>query len=324
MENSVSSSITDHIKQYWWLNQGKALPYGLGCAYFSHPGPEGHAADLRSLNYSYESGCRYYDSAPAYRDSELRVGEFIETIDRKSIFLATKIERKPPEQDVSTWMRESLARSQDRLRVDTFELIQLHDQDFIGLLEGGHEDEIVAIVQEWKDAGIIKYFGLGMRQFDQLSRGLDCDYIQSILPYSDYTPIEPIAGPIIEKAHRMDKAVINGTPLGGFLTGKDPMEREKVHPTVIEKQAKAKLAYDYCQGTGISTLEAAIRFPMLDPRVTITLTGSSTLSHLISNIDAMHKEIPDEFWRGWEKAVGVDFSPFPYFAAKGWGEGRSA
>ena len=75
----------------------------------------------RVLETLLEHGVNHIDTAAGYGDSELRVGGWMDE-HRKRFFLATKTHERD-----AAGARESLLRSLDRLRVDSVDLIQLHN-----------------------------------------------------------------------------------------------------------------------------------------------------------------------------------------------------
>lgn len=102
-----------------------------------------------------ERGCTYFDVAPAYGNSEERMGPALETY-RKNIFLSCKTKKRD-----AAGCKQELDRSLQRLRTDHFDLYQLHvivdpvkDVDAV-LMKGGAMETIL----EAKKAGVIRHIG---------------------------------------------------------------------------------------------------------------------------------------------------------------------
>lgn len=124
------------------------------------------AAKVLELLYAY--GINHIDTAPGYGDAELRVGEWMEH-HRSDFFLATKI-------DVSTYdqAKTQLERSLNRLRVDSVDLLQLHNltdetkREFV-MAEGGALDYLI----EAKAKGLTRFIGITGHGFQAPQRHLE-------------------------------------------------------------------------------------------------------------------------------------------------------
>ncbi|MDE0885969.1 MAG: aldo/keto reductase [Myxococcota bacterium] len=140
------------------------------------------------LNY----GVNHIDTAAGYGDSELRVGEWMAE-HRKHFFLATKTHKRD-----AAGARESLHQSLERLRVDSVDLIQLHnlvgeDAWAKALGPGGALEALI----EARDEGLVRFIGVtghgmaapamhrrSLGRFDFNSVLLPCNY--SMLAQPEY------------------------------------------------------------------------------------------------------------------------------------------
>ena len=100
-------------------------------------------------------GVNHIDVAPSYADAELRLGPWLEA-HREQFFLGCKTQLRGREE-----AREELHRSLERLRVESFDLFQLHAVTTMEELEdcfapGG---SLEAIVQA-RDEGLTRYLGI--------------------------------------------------------------------------------------------------------------------------------------------------------------------
>jgi len=100
-------------------------------------------------------GINHIDVAPSYADAELRLGPWLET-HRDRFFLGCKTQLRDKGE-----AREELHRSLERLRVDRFDLYQLHAAATMEDLEecfapGGSLEAIV----EARDEGLTQYLGI--------------------------------------------------------------------------------------------------------------------------------------------------------------------
>jgi aryl-alcohol dehydrogenase-like predicted oxidoreductase len=106
-----------------------------------------------SIRFALESGINHFDTSDDYGDSEVHLGRWMERI-RDSIFLATKTTERS-----RSGAAETIRRSLERLRVDRFDLIQLHavcDRDDLDAVTaaGGALEAVIAARDEGLAGGI--------------------------------------------------------------------------------------------------------------------------------------------------------------------------
>jgi len=124
------------------------------------------------LHDAYERGVNYFDVAPAYGDSEVKMGIALEGIQREGYLLACKTKMRDKK-----GAREELERSLKRLKTDYFDVYQLHclkrtEEVEEALAPGGAMETIL----EAKKEGKIRHIGFSahttksalaaMRQFE--------------------------------------------------------------------------------------------------------------------------------------------------------------
>ncbi len=109
----------------------------------------------RALDLLLEYGIDHIDTAAAYGDSELRVGEWMAR-HRGDFFLATKTRERG-----YAAAREGIRRSLDRLRTDRIDLLQLHalfHPDEWDLALG--EDGALRAAVEAREEGLVRFIGI--------------------------------------------------------------------------------------------------------------------------------------------------------------------
>ena len=137
----------------------------------------------RTLDVLLEHGVNHIDVAAGYGDAELRIATWLRR-NPGTFFVATKTGKRTYRE-----AREEIRRSLDRLGVDHFDLIQLHNLvDVIewefALREGGALEAAV----EARDEGLVRFIGVtghGLTVARMHRRSLDCFAFDSVLaPYS--------------------------------------------------------------------------------------------------------------------------------------------
>ncbi len=124
-------------------------------------------------------GVNHIDVAPSYHEAELRLGPWLER-HRDDFFVGCKTQLRDRRE-----AREELHRSLERLRIDTFDLFQLHAVTTMDELEqcfapGGSQEAIVDARRE----GLTRYIGItshGMEAPAVLMEALDRFDMDSIL-----------------------------------------------------------------------------------------------------------------------------------------------
>lgn len=132
-----------------------------------------------ALELAFAHGINHIDTAASYRDSEMRLGSWIQR-HGKAFFLGTKTEDR-----TAAKARESLHRSLERLRVDAVDLLQFHNlvdpQEWETALGPGGALEAAV---EARQQGLVRHIGVtghGLTVAAMHSRSLDRFPFDSVL-----------------------------------------------------------------------------------------------------------------------------------------------
>lgn len=297
----------EEIRPFLPMVAGDRLALGMGCATIGGRADEALLETYRrTLEDAYAAGLRYFDSSPLYGGSEFRLGEFLRGVPRASYFLATKslLPDAFTPQEAAVHVRQSLRNSRERLGVDMIDLFQIHDVQTLDqvLLPGGVLEALLAA----RAAGEIRYIGLATRRHDLLETAVRHGDFDTILTYMDYTPINTTASEVIRLATEKRVGVINGSPLSfGLLTGDDPRKREYPSGEWDVWQERAVRLYDLCQARNLSVLNLALRFPLQNPNIAITLTGPGAPEELRATLTAAATPVPSSLWQEIHATLGM-------------------
>ena len=147
-----------------------------------------------------EHGINHIDVAPSYGTAEKRLGSWVRE-HRDNFFLACKTQKRTKKE-----ARRELDSSLKRLKVEYFDLYQLHALDSLGELdtalgEGGAMEAIL----EAKEEGLVKYIGItshvpptiieAVNRFDFDTILFPLNYILKChaIPQNDYEPLLKLA-----------------------------------------------------------------------------------------------------------------------------------
>ncbi len=303
---AVEKDIQDRIRAHGLNLDGRRLPYGFGAAWLRTPDK------VAVLEAAYTKGFRYFDTSRDYGESERIVGRFLKQVPRGSLFLATKshifeaavIDSTDPavsQRSVAQWILKSFEESLERLGTDYVDLYQIHDVDSLA-----HLDLALEELKRLQAEGQIRWIGLATRDLGLLEQGLDRGAFDTILTYSDFTPLRQTAASVLRRAAKTSCGRINASPLGGWglMRGVDPRTLRFPRATGEKFAREMELAasfYDLCQAIGASPLTFALQFPIMNSDIDITLTGPETLEQLTGTLNNLTQPIDPLRWRAWDR-----------------------
>jgi aryl-alcohol dehydrogenase-like predicted oxidoreductase len=254
---------------------GEKLPViGIGTDAFSREFSDDITAELKRMT---ELGGTVIDTAAAYGDSEEIIGQALATLGtRDKLFIATKL--------VGSGGADSLARSQQRLRSQRIDLLQIHNLNGVA--------ELLPVMQQWKTAGKIRYIGVTTSRGSQhaeligVMRSHPLDFIQV-----DYSLANREAADVVlPLALERKMAVLINLPFGR---------------SSLFQQAAGRQLPPWAADIDVTSWgQYFLKYVVSHPAVTCAIPGSTKLSHLIDNQGAGRGRLPDaamrrrmeEFW----------------------------
>jgi aryl-alcohol dehydrogenase-like predicted oxidoreductase len=118
-------------------------------------GGGGREANL--YRYAYDHGINYFDTAEGYAngDNERKIGEALQHMDRKKVFITTKLQLK--EEDTKQTILDRFGKCQERLRTDYVDALYMHSAPTVAILdnEGFH-----AATKQLKADGRLRFVGV--------------------------------------------------------------------------------------------------------------------------------------------------------------------
>jgi aryl-alcohol dehydrogenase-like predicted oxidoreductase len=218
-------------------------------------------------------GGEVIDTAPLYGRAEEVIGDLVAGLhNRDQLFLATKVMTQDAKAGAAS-MEESMR----RLKTSHIDLMQVHN--LIGV------EAMVPVLQEWKKAGRIGYYGITTSspgQHGQLMdymRRLPLDFIQV-----DYSLANRgAADEVLPLAQQKGIAVIANSPFGGRRAAAS-----------VFGQVAGKPLPDWASSIQVTSWsQLFLKFVVSHPAVTCTVPGTTTVGHLQDNMAAAHGTLPD-------------------------------
>jgi aryl-alcohol dehydrogenase-like predicted oxidoreductase len=213
------------------------------------------------------------DTAPLYGHAEQVIGDLVAGLhNRERLFLATKV-MTPDAKAAADSMEESLR----RLKTPHIDLMQVHN--LIGV------ETTIPVLQEWKKAGRIGYYGITTsspgqhgRMMDYMQR-LPMDFIQVDYSLANRAAAQEVLPLAVQKGI----AVIANSPFGGRRAAASVFGQVAGKP--LPDRASA------IQVTSWSQL--FLKYVVSHPAITCTVPGTTTAGHLQDNMAAAHGTLPD-------------------------------
>ncbi|MFF1356609.1 aldo/keto reductase [Streptomyces sp. NPDC058297] len=301
----------------------------LGNMFRSIPDEEAAA----TVEAAWDQGIRYFDTAPFYGAglSELRLGEVLAGRPRDEYVLSTKVGRvildeleDPADRDlgekgglfehgrankmVDLYTADATLRSIEdslkRLRTDRLDIVWVHDvaQDF-------HGDDWLAVyetartgafrvLQNLRDEGVIKAWGLGVNRVEPIELTLDLDEPKpdAFLLAGRYTLLDHNRSlqRLLPAATEQNVDMVVGGPYSsGILAGGQHFEYQKAPADIIAKVERIK---ELAAAHGVSIKAAALQFALAHPASAAVVPGATRPSRIAEDIAALDENVPAAFW----------------------------
>ncbi|MFD0118815.1 aldo/keto reductase [Streptomyces sp. NPDC058320] len=301
----------------------------LGNMFRSIPDEEAAA----TVEAAWDQGIRYFDTAPFYGAglSELRLGEVLAERPRDEYVLSTKVGRvildeleDPADRDlgekgglfehgrankmVDLYTADATLRSIEdslkRLKTDRLDIVWVHDvaQDF-------HGDDWLAVyetartgafrvLQNLRDEGVIKAWGLGVNRVEPIELTLDLDEPKpdAFLLAGRYTLLDHNRSlqRLLPAATEQNVDMVVGGPYSsGILAGGQHFEYQKAPADIIAKVERIKAL---AAGHGVSIKAAALQFALAHPATAAVVPGATRPSRIAEDVAALQENVPAAFW----------------------------
>ncbi|MFE4846978.1 aldo/keto reductase [Streptomyces sp. NPDC056690] len=198
----------------------------------------------------------------------------------------------------------SIEDSLKRLKTDRLDIVWVHDvaQDF-------HGDDWLAVyetartgafrvLQNLRDEGVIKAWGLGVNRVEPIELTLDLDEPKpdAFLLAGRYTLLDHNRSlqRLLPAAAAQDVDMVVGGPYSsGILAGGRHFEYQKAPADIIAKVERIKAL---AAGHGVSIKAAALQFALAHPATAAVVPGATRPSRIAEDVAALNENVPAAFW----------------------------
>ena len=163
---------------------------------------------VKLLRRAYEGGMRFFDTARAYSDSEVKVGEAFDGM-REKVFIATKTGAKTPQE-----VRAQVETSLKNLRTDYIDIYQFHCAD--QCYRPGDGTGMYECMEELKKEGKIRHIGITAHKLYIAEEAVESGLYETLqYPFSYLSSEKEIA--LVKKCKEANMGFIAMKGLAGGL-----------------------------------------------------------------------------------------------------------
>jgi D-threo-aldose 1-dehydrogenase len=282
--------------------------------------PVDDAAAAATLEAAWDSGIRYFDTAPHYGigHSERRFGQFLKQQPRDAFTLSTKVGRLLVEQDPAgrtdeafqvpathrrVWdfsrdgVRRSLEQSLVRMGLGRVDVLYLHDagDHFQAALADGYP-----ALADLRAEGLVGAIGAGMENtalLTTLVRETDVEVLMLPGRYTllDQSAVDELLPACQERGVSViAAAVFHSGVLAESRPGAGAMFGYQTAPAAVLDRAN-RIA-EVCAAHGVTLPQAAMAFPLTHPAVAGVVLGMRSAAEVRQNVNSFTAAVPARLW----------------------------
>lgn len=289
---------------------------------------------LAVLNAAWDSGIRYFDTAPHYGLglSERRLGAFLQTKPRDEYVLSTKVGRllRPnpdhdggldtandfhvPDDLQRVWdfsadgIRASLDESRDRLGIERIDLVYLHDPERHDLDLA--VAEALPALEQLRTDGEVTAIGIGSMVSDALATAVRAADLDLVMVAGRYTLLEqPAAAEVLPACRERGTGIVAASVFNsGLLASSEPRRDGRYEYGQLPEELWDRVVRiaDICTNHDVPLPAAAVQFPLRSDVVRSVVVGGSRPEQLRQNAQFAAVDIPEALW---EELAGEGLIP---------------
>lgn len=200
-------------------------------------------------------------------------------------------------------VRRSFEESCQRLGVERFGLLHLHDPYSISFEEAAAPGGAIEGMLELKEEGLVDAIGIAAGTISLMHNYVSSGAFDVLLTHNRFTLVDRSATPLIEDAVERGMGVFNAAPFGGGLLARGSASGANYAYTDSPPELLAWVAKveKLCQEHNIDLPTAALHFSLRSPLVDSTVVGISSTKR-IGELERMRTTVvPPSFWESIER-----------------------
>lgn len=258
---------------------------------------------IRAVEAAIEGGINFIDVSPYYGHykAETVLGQALKNIPRNKYYLSTKVGRYGKDGE-NIWdysaqrVRDSVFESMERLGIDHIDLINVHDIEFQGRMEGGLQkvvDETLPALVKLKKDGVVGHVGITDLQLENLRwvvEHVEEGTVESVLNFCHYCLCDDALNDYLDFFEQHGVGVISASPLSmGLLSQRGVPDWHPAPRTLVDV---CRQAAQHCKEKGVAIERLAMQFAVSNSRIASTLFSSANPDNVRRNIEWAN-ETPD-------------------------------
>lgn len=271
---------------------------------------------IQAVFTAIENGINFIDVSPYYGHlkAETVLGKALKDIPRDKYYLSTKVGRYGKD-GKNIWdysakrATESVFESMERLNIDYIDLINVHDVEFQGDLEGGLQkivDETLPALVELRKKGVVRHVGITDLQPENLRwviEHAEPGTVESVLCFCHYSLNDTLLKDYLGFFEQHNVGVINASPFSmGLLSQRGAPDW---HPASKDLKDACAKAAAYCKEQGYPIDKLAIQFSTsFNPRIATTLFSSANPNNVLKNIHYVNEPLDEELVKKVQEIIG--------------------
>lgn len=274
------------------------------------------AEGIQAVFTAIENGINFIDVSPYYGHykAETVLGKALKDLPRDKYYLSTKVGRYGKD-GVNIWdysakrAKESVYESLERLNIDYIDIINVHDVEFQGDLEGGLQkvvDETLPALVELRKEGVVRHVGITDLQPENLKWVIEhCEAgtVESVLNFCHYCLNDELLLDYLDFFEANNIGVVNASPFSmGLLSQRGA---PAWHPAPESLKEACRRAAAYCQEKDYPIEKLAIQYSTsLNPRIATTLFSSANPKNVLKNIEYVNAPMDEKLVKEVQAIIG--------------------
>lgn len=271
---------------------------------------------IQAVFTAVENGINFIDVSPYYGHlkAETVLGKALKDIPRDKYYLSTKVGRYGKD-GKNIWdysakrATESVFESMERLNIDYIDLINVHDVEFQGDMEGGLQkvvDETLPALVELRKKGVVRHVGITDLQPENLRWVIEHSEpgtVESVLCFCHYSLNDEMLLDYLDFFEQNNVGIINASPFSmGLLSQRGAPDW---HPAPESLKEACHRAAVYCQEKGYPIEKLAVQYSTsLNPRIATTLFSSANPQNVLKNIAYVNEPVDEQLVKEVQNIIG--------------------
>lgn len=313
---------------------------GFGSLFTSMLGP-GFADSKQAVHQAIDLGINFFDTAPAYANSEEVLGKILADI-KAPLILSTKLGGRPQPFDPRNpqQLKASVQESLRLLHRDVIDVLFVHEPDRPLQYDWWSDPEavygpVIDVLNDLKRAGTIRFTGLGGTTCAEMAHCIRSDRFDVVLTAFNFSALfREAAHEVLPAAKERHMGIVLGSVLqqGGLGRRYDEVVRQKPAWLSQARQRQLLALYRLLDDAGMSIVELSLRFAISNRDTSTVLIGPKTAKQVADSVAAVTKgPLPPDVLTQLERVAAlVPYRPFeepmilPLNHPKGyWGPGMA-